>query len=242
MNIGVTGSKGFIGKNLVEKLKAKNHKVVEFAGDIKNIEDVKELYQSVSKVVHLAGKNRGNEEEIFLTNTLGISNVCECIKLYKTPTIVMGSNYTKPSAYLRSKHIADLLVKELKEVRVLNYKCPNVIGVGCKPFYNSFISTLCYLEAKKEPYIHLINNTEEIIVGVDVDLLTNDMILSLEDELRTFFFKNMFAGQRWFTEEEIIKISFAEIVEIFQNRKDSKNKYKTFILKIVESYKNYVKV
>jgi len=153
MKIGITGSKGFIGKNLKDKLK--KHQVIEFDGNIKNINDVKKLYESVSKVVHLAGKNRGDEEELFLTNTLGAYNIYECINIYKVPTLIAGTNYNKPSAYTRSKNISDILIKQLKNIKVLNYKIPNVIGVGCKPFYNSFISTLCYLEAKKEPYLKI---------------------------------------------------------------------------------------
>jgi len=76
---------------------------------------------------------------------------------------------------------------------------------------------------------------------IDVDFITDDMVACLEDDLRTIYFKNFTDSQRWFLEDETIKISFKEIVEIFQQKKDSKNRHKNLILKIVESYKNYVK-
>jgi hypothetical protein len=55
------------------------------------------------------------------------------------------------------------------------------LGVGIKPYYNSFTATVCYLEAKKEPYEHLIKDKKELLRLIDVDLLTNDMVEWIED-------------------------------------------------------------
>lgn len=237
VKIGVTGSKGFLGKNLVEKLKNNNHKVIEFIGDIKNFEDVSRLYGSCEQIIHLAGKNRGNDDELFLTNALGAYNIYDCIKRFKIPTIVASSTYNKLSAYARSKHLLDTLMRELhSDFRVINYKMSNIVGCGCKPFYNSFISTLCYLEAKKESYADLIKDLNERITLIDIDTVTNDMIGCLEDDMSSVFYKHTSKGERWFSSKETINISFAEICEIFHSKEKSTNQNKGIFLKMIKEY------
>jgi len=75
----VTGSNGFLGKKLVEKLK-ENYEIIDFdrhhGKDVKNSEDFEGLF--VDKVIHLAALTKhDNELEMFNVNINGTLNVLE---------------------------------------------------------------------------------------------------------------------------------------------------------------------
>lgn len=82
----VTGSRGFLGKDLIEKLK-NNYEVIAFdkenGKNIEKIEDFEGIF--VDKVIHLAALTRHkNELEMFNTNVIGTLNVLEyCKKIGK---------------------------------------------------------------------------------------------------------------------------------------------------------------
>jgi UDP-2-acetamido-2,6-beta-L-arabino-hexul-4-ose reductase len=241
MKIGITGGKGFIAKNLKEKLT--KHEIIEFEGNVKNIVEVQKLYSVADKVVHLAGKNKGDDEELFITNVLGCYNILQCAEATKKQTIIAGTTYSKKNAYSASKNISDTLIKQMQKhgIKVINYKIPNVVGVGIKPFYNSFVATLCYLMAKGEEYEALINDPSDSVTLIDVNVLTKDMVDCLEDESHMLFYMNMLDGERWFSGDETFNITIGEIVDILKSGSLSSHPKKQLFLDMERYYTNYAK-
>ena len=72
MNVLVTGSDGFIAKNLIIGLKNLNHKVIKY--DKKN--SLNQLEDKILKsdiIFHLAGENRSKSEKDFIKNNVDFS-------------------------------------------------------------------------------------------------------------------------------------------------------------------------
>ena len=72
MNILVTGSKGFIAKNLIYRLKENRYNVMEFIkGD--SLKSLKLKIKNADIVFHLAGENRSDDDELFTKNNEKVS-------------------------------------------------------------------------------------------------------------------------------------------------------------------------
>lgn len=149
MNIVVTGSKGFIGKNLCVYLQENQHNVMEI--DRKTPQNDVLLYlQKADFVFHLAGANRPldpNEfqsENVdltrFILDVLTESNRC-------VPIVLTSSTQAKlDNDYGVSKLAAEKLVQSYSAstgAAGYIYRLPNVFGKWCKPNYNSFVATFC---------------------------------------------------------------------------------------------------
>ena len=95
MNILVTGSNGFIGKNLVTRLREKkDYKVIEFTKE-NNLNDLERKINKADFIFHLAGENRSNEEKDFIKNNINLTDFI-CKKLIdinkKIPIIFTSSS------------------------------------------------------------------------------------------------------------------------------------------------------
>ena len=65
MKILVTGSNGFIAKNLIVMLNEKNYNILEFKrGD--SLELLEQKIIKANIIFHLAGENRSNDDELFI--------------------------------------------------------------------------------------------------------------------------------------------------------------------------------
>jgi len=146
----VTGSKGFIGKNLVVRLNELNIQVVNFTRE-NSIQDLEELIKDVDFVVHLAGENRPKDEKDFdIVNAELTISLCEAISSSgkKIPIILASSTQASlDNAYGKSKLDAEIAVKALESDKgcpVYIYRLPGVFGKWCRPNYNSVVATFCH--------------------------------------------------------------------------------------------------
>lgn len=150
MKVLITGAGGFIGKNLVEKLKEANkYEIITI--DRENTKE--ELHQGVLSadfIFHLAGINRPETEEEFFEGNSGLTG--EIINLLKscnknTPVLITSSIQADlDNAYGKSKKMAEEeLVNYNKETgaKIYIYRLPNVFGKWCRPNYNSAVATFC---------------------------------------------------------------------------------------------------
>ncbi|MFA5407236.1 MAG: NAD-dependent epimerase/dehydratase family protein, partial [Bacilli bacterium] len=149
MKVLVTGSSGFIGKNLCQHLKEiKDVEVLMFdKGDA--FYTIEENIKSIDFIFHLAGVNRPeNVEEFYKGNTDLTKSIVELLKTnnLKTPILITSSiQATKDNDYGKSKKQAeDLLIEYNTNNNAHIYRLHNVFGKWCRPNYNSVTATFCY--------------------------------------------------------------------------------------------------
>jgi len=147
----VTGSKGFIGKNLIEAL-SRLKGIVIYEYDIGDSVDVLEsALKEANMIFHLAGVNRPDDEADFIKgNTGSIEKVLSILEeIKRTPVIVMASSTQAElnNPYGISKKKAEDLLNGYRartQSRVYIYRLTNVFGKWCKPNYNSVVATFSH--------------------------------------------------------------------------------------------------
>ena len=155
MKILVTGSKGFIGKNLVAELHNLGHDdILQF-----NRETDWNLLEKYTNecdfVFHLAGINRPKKEEEFMEGNADFtSQLLELLKKSnnKAPVLITSSiQAEQENPYGKSKRAGEELVfKYEKETgaKIYVYRLPNVFGKWSKPNYNTVVATYCHNVAR----------------------------------------------------------------------------------------------
>ena len=200
MKILVTGSRGFVGKNLCAQLnnikegKARWYEDVQvdevFEYDLGNTQ--KELDHFCSEadfVFNLAGVNRPQNQEEFMQGNFGFaSTLLATLKAHKNTCPVMLSSSAQASLigrfgnseYGRSKKAGeDLFLQYGQEVgaKILIYRFPNLFGKWCRPNYNSAIATFCNNIANDLPI--QINDRSVEMELLYIDDLVDEMISAL---------------------------------------------------------------
>lgn len=201
MKILVTGSKGFVGKNLVESLKnikenkdrthpkLKIDEIYEF--DINSSkEELNEFCSDCDFVFNLAGVNRPKNDDEFIKGNYGFaSELLNTLQKYKNNCPVMLSSSIQASLigkyedseYGKSKLMGEELffdygMKNNADVYV--YRFPNLFGKWCKPNYNSVIATFCFNIANDlDIKVNDVNTKLELLY---IDDLVDEMISLLE--------------------------------------------------------------
>lgn len=186
VKILVTGSNGFIGKNLIAELKNKNHiDIFEYDKET----DPKLLNQYCEEtdfVFHLAGVNRPKEQSEFMEGNFGFTSLLlDTLKKYNNtcPVVISSSIQAElDNPYGESKKAGeDLLLDYSKETgaKVLIYRFPNVFGKWSRPNYNSAIATFCHNIAHGLP-IQVNDPTVEMNL-VYIDDVITELINALEE-------------------------------------------------------------
>lgn len=151
MRVLVTGSRGFIGKNLVVRLgEQAGIEVLQFVrGD--TLDTLSALVAQADAVVHLAGENRPrNVSDFALVNTDLTKALCDAIgKTGRTIPLILSSSTQAEmdNPYGQSKHAAEQVVERFAGETgnpVVIYRLPGVFGKWCKPNYNSVVATFCH--------------------------------------------------------------------------------------------------
>ena len=197
MKVLVTGALGFIGKSLVTALNNIKYKkdktrsveieaVYEF--DINtDIMLLDEYTKNCDFVFHLAGINRPKDESEFLEGNFGFTNVLlDSLKKNNNKCPVMISSSTQAvldNPYGISKRKGEELMFSYSKdtgAKVLVYRFPNVFGMGCRPNYNSFVTTMCYNIANDLPIS--INSRDTMLTLVYVGDIVEELILALSGD------------------------------------------------------------
>lgn len=167
MKILVTGSGGFVGKNLVESLKAVRDgkdktrpellvdEIYEY--DIGTPREELDLAcRQCDFVFNLAGVNRPKDASEFMAGNFGFaSELLELLKKHNNKCPVMLSSSIQASLvgryaegdYGKSKLRGEELFFEYSEesgAPVCVYRFPNLFGKWSKPNYNSVVATFCH--------------------------------------------------------------------------------------------------
>ncbi len=151
MKIVVTGSNGFIGKNLLVHLKRLEGLQLETITREDKPADYKVKLKGVDIVYHLAGVNRPqNEEEFTKGNPELTFHLIKAIQENgDKPRFVLSSSTQaeKDNEYGKSKRAAEEAIEQAVQEGVLEgviYRLPGVFGKWSRPNYNTVVATFCY--------------------------------------------------------------------------------------------------
>ncbi len=147
--VAVTGSDGFIGKNLLKGLSYLDGMDIR-CYDRNSTDRLEDIVQGVDIIYHLAGINRPENPSDFNMNvdlTSEIINILENLK--QKPAIVFSSSAQAAleNPYGVSKKAAEeLLIKyhEKTNAPVYIYRLPGVFGKWSRPNYNTVVATFCF--------------------------------------------------------------------------------------------------
>jgi len=185
----VTGARGFIGRNLVVRLRRAQVDVAEVDAD-STTDDLHDAVRGAGVVFHLAGVNRPepapglDDEAQFAAGNVGsLDALCAAIETSGArPTIVLSSS-TQAAAdnpYGRSKLAAETALSryvDRSRLAAVTYRLPGVFGKWCRPDYNSVVATFCHRIARDLPIT--ISDPARVIELVHVD----DVVSQFETHL-----------------------------------------------------------
>ena len=200
MNILITGAGGFVGKNLCAALRnirdGKDRtrpgitvgEIYEYDIDTEP-ELLQEYCAKAEFIFHLAGVNRPQNPEEFMTGNFGFTSILlDSLKKHgnKSPVMISSSIQATcigryDSEYGRSKKAGEELVFSYGEetgAKVLVYRFPNLFGKWCRPNYNSAVATFCHNIANDLPIT--VNDPSVQLELLYIDDLVREMLDALE--------------------------------------------------------------
>ncbi|MBQ8762670.1 MAG: NAD-dependent epimerase/dehydratase family protein [Clostridia bacterium] len=201
MKILVTGSAGFVGKNLCAALKNirdgkdRTHPALEitdiFEFDIDTDLMLLDKYCAEADFVfNLAGVNRPVNTEEFMKGNRDFpqmlidllkknGNTCP-VMLASSVQATLKGRYAE-GEYGKSKLAGENLFFAYGEetgAKILVYRFPNLFGKWCRPNYNSAVATFCNNIANDLPIT--VNNPETVLELLYIDDLVDEMLCALE--------------------------------------------------------------
>ena len=222
MRVLITGSNGFIGKNL--KLNLTQHRIkIETFEKGENINNLKKKIEISDTIIHLAGTNVSKNKLEFNKNNFSFSKkICDILKKSnKKKNFFFASTeqckQKKKTSYIRSKLKAEkeiLKLKNNKNVQICIARLPNIFGKFCKPNYNSFVATCCNnLINNKQIKIY---NTKRIYNLMHID--------DLNDQIMNTFIKRRIINKR----------PFMNLKKIYKCKAENLYKKINFLIKIIK--------
>lgn len=157
MRVVVTGSEGFIGRNLVAAVAPRRDMEIIPVTRATSVGVLREAVAAADAVVHLAGTNRpSNDSEFMVGNAALTLEVCEAIRLCGRPVGLLLSSSTQAdldNPYGASKRAAEEHVFALHRSGnpVAVYRLPGVFGKWARPNYNSVVATFCHNAVRDLP-------------------------------------------------------------------------------------------
>ena len=241
MRVLVTGSNGFIGKNLIIRLNELDIQVSTYTRE-SSTQNLEELIKDTDFVVHLAGENRPKDDKDFdVVNTGLTMSICNALRSLgeNTPIILASSTQAEfDNAYGKSKLNAEASVKMLEVdtgCPVYVYRLPGVFGKWCKPNYNSVVATFCY------------NISHDIPIQINDPSLELSLVY-IDDVIEEFVraIQGLRNGKKELSVQPKYKIKLGDLSTQIQNFKKSRDSLITekvgsgLIRKLYSTYLSYL--
>ena len=227
MKILITGSNGFIAKNLIEHLRRDESIKLYLFSKNDSLDILKAYVKEVDFIFHLAGVNRPkNIDEFYEGNSQLTKIIADTLIQENKSTPVLLSSSTQSDLdndYGKSKLEAqNLLIEYSKQTnaKIFIYKLPNVFGKWSKPNYNSVISTWCH---------NIANNLDIRVNDKEVELT----LVYVDDVIKSFIEKlDNKTNEQYYNIDTIYRKTLGEISELLYQFKDNR---KTLIIPNVAS-------
>jgi UDP-2-acetamido-2,6-beta-L-arabino-hexul-4-ose reductase len=183
--VGITGAAGMIGwhaRCLVETMPNVEGRPADrstFAAD----DRLDAFVAGCDAVLHLAGQNRGDPEELAATNVRLAQQLVAALDRTGARPQLAYANSThagRPDSYGQSKMEAANILRSWAE-RVggafTEVVLPHVFGEGGRPYYNSVVSTFCHRLAQSEPLEVDVDRELELVHAQDAMRQVLDAVL-----------------------------------------------------------------
>lgn len=245
MRVLVTGSMGFIGKNLIAELKNRGYTdICEY--DLYTDRSLLGAYtRECDFVFHLAGVNRPLNEHDFDNVNRGLtSEITHHLMKHKNhcPIVISSSIQAETdNPYGKSKKAAEDEICSYAEAtgaRVMVYRLPNVFGKWCRPNYNSAVATFCNNIAHDLPI--QVNDPNVDMNLAYIDDVVNEFINALNGRAD---YKGRFCEV-----EPVYNVKLGRIAELIKSFKESRtdrivpDMADPFIKKLYSTYLSYLPV
>lgn len=239
----ITGSNGFIGKNLTVTL-AQRKDIIVTRFDLDDDQTtLSSLVAESDFIFHLAGVNRPQNVEEFTTGNAGLTETIVFLlqnQGKKTPLVISSSiQAAQDNPYGISKRKAEEAVFAYGRqtgASVYVYRLPNVFGKWCRPNYNSAVATFCNNIANDIPI--LINDPAVTMNLVYIDDVVNEFIAALDEKAHK--------GDNFCQVHPVHTITLGEIVDLIRSFKASRDERSVpdmsdpFTKKLYSTYLSYL--
>ncbi len=186
MRILVTGSNGFIGRNLLEKLsRMEGLEIHTFTKD-ESFDVLEEKVIQADFIFHLAGVNRPKDPQVFYEGNRNLTQkiIDYAMQVKNPPSILISSSIQAEmdNDYGKSKYKAEELLRLYSHqtgATVYIYRLPNVFGKWSRPNYNSVIATWCYNIIRELPI--QINDENVTLNLVYIDDVINSIVRHIDE-------------------------------------------------------------
>lgn len=192
MKVLITGSEGFIGKNIRLFLTERKDVEVVCYNRHNSVAQLRDLMHGVGFVFHLAGVNRPKALAEFTTDNSDLTqSLCSAAREVaetvgkKIPLLLTSSVQADgDTPYGLSKRAAEEAAFALRQshgVSVHVFRLPNVFGKWGRPHYNSAVATFCHNIARGLPI--QIRDPEAPMSLIYIDDLINYFIQLMDGEI-----------------------------------------------------------
>lgn len=246
MKVLITGSKGFVGKNLVSTLNTMpEHEIMEFDRQ-HTVADLEKFAKECDFVVHLAGINRPENPEDFYRGNAGLTEtLCDLLLEVNNPVPILVSSSIQAELdndYGKSKKEGEeILLRYAKDSgeKVFIYRLPNLFGKWTQPFYNSVVATWSHQIARGEEIT--VDNPEHKLNLVYIDDLISEILQALQGKGNEIF-------QSYYQvsiEYEITLGALSNVLKEFKKSRDNRyipNMKDSLTKKLYSTYLNYLPI
>lgn len=152
-NVAMTGGRGFLGWHTRAALYEKGIEatLVPVGDNFDSVQAINAI-DGAEKLIHIAGVNRANDDEIREGNLLFARQLADALLAVENPPkTIVYANSTQAgngSIYGEAKLAAGEILREAAEsidADFIDVRLPNIFGEHGRPFYNAVTATFCHL-------------------------------------------------------------------------------------------------
>lgn len=185
MRLLVTGSDGFVGRNICAHLREMGYEHIIAVSRSTPVEEMTPAVTAADFIFHLAGINRPTDISEYASGNMGFTSLL-CRTLLdagRSTSIVYASSIQAEfdTPYGRSKAAAEAVLTEYGQMSgasIHNLRLNNIFGKWARPNYNSVVATFCHNISRNLPI--RIDNPTSALSLVYIDDVVNAMVAFLK--------------------------------------------------------------